>query len=60
MAKFVRCTTNTQGLAYFLNVDQISYMLRSEGSNYTAVYFDKDHTIAVRETPEHIQSHMGD
>jgi hypothetical protein len=52
MAKFVQCSS--RGTVYYINVEQIRYLQRAVADNYTAVHFDKDHTMSVQETPEQI------
>ncbi len=54
MAKFVRCSTPTTGDIHYVNVDQISSMMRSTTQNYTVIRFGKDHSLNVQQPPEEI------
>jgi hypothetical protein len=52
MAKFAQIT-DTNGLTFHVNVDQIAYMVRGPADEYTRIVFagDKDNAISVQMPP---------
>jgi hypothetical protein len=52
-ARWVRCSEHPKGDWVYVNLAQVSYMKRHNDQS-TALYFQKVHTLSVKESPEAI------